>query len=209
MLLYLTHTPTSRKVKAVVNSLKFDIEIKYLDLLKGEQKNPDYLLHNPNGTVPTLVDGDFNLWESNAIMQYLCDTTQGGDTLFPGDIITRSDIVRWQFWEMAHFNRTTQVFVWENFVKPTFDMGKTNFDLVEVATGDFHKYATTLDNHLKNKQFLVGEKLSLADYSVANVAALYALAKVPVESYRNINDWIARLDAIPAWIESAPPMRGH
>ncbi|WP_253815910.1 glutathione S-transferase family protein [Vibrio coralliilyticus] len=75
-------SPNSRKVLAVINHLGLDIEIEYLDLFSGEHKQPEYVSLNPNAMVPTLVDGDVSLWESNAIIQYLAENS-GINDLYP------------------------------------------------------------------------------------------------------------------------------
>jgi len=75
-------SPNSRKVLSVINHLQIDVEVEYLDLSQGDHKTPSYVALNPNGMVPTLVDGDLKLWESNAIIQYLADKA-GDDVLFP------------------------------------------------------------------------------------------------------------------------------
>jgi glutathione S-transferase len=75
-------SPNSRKVEAVILHLGLEVEIRNHDLFKGELRAPDYLAINPNAKVPTLVDGNFKLWESVAIMQYLAEKS-GDDTLFP------------------------------------------------------------------------------------------------------------------------------
>ena len=72
----------SRKVEAVIDHLGLDVEIVHHDFAGGGLRQSEYLAVNPNGMVPTLVDGSFILWESNAIMQYLADKA-GGDPLFP------------------------------------------------------------------------------------------------------------------------------
>ncbi|MEN8800710.1 MAG: glutathione S-transferase family protein, partial [Thiogranum sp.] len=92
-----------RKVQATISSLGIDVDIEYLDFFAGDLSRPEYLALNPNGRVPTLTDGDFTLWESNAIMQYLADTIPA-NPLFPREPRIRADIVRWQCWELAHFN---------------------------------------------------------------------------------------------------------
>jgi len=62
-----------RKVQATANKLGIDLDVEYLDFFAGELTTPEYLKLNPNGRVPALTDGDFTLWEFNAIMQYLAD----------------------------------------------------------------------------------------------------------------------------------------
>jgi len=84
--------------------------------------------------VPLLVDGAFRLWESNAIMQYLADKT-GSDALFPRDPKKRADVVRWQFWEVAHFNKAFGLLAFETVAKPKLKLGATNDSLVEMVRG--------------------------------------------------------------------------
>src|SRR5688572_23984154 len=81
-------SPNCRKVEAVINHLSLTLEREYLDFFTGDLRQPAYLALNPNGMVPTLIDGDMKLSESTAIMQYLADkaTAAGGsDALFPRD----------------------------------------------------------------------------------------------------------------------------
>ena len=109
-------SPNSRKVEAAISHLGLGgIEREYLDFFAGELGAQDYLRLNPNGMVPTLVDGALTLWESNAIMQYLADKAGGrsGETLFPRDPARRADVVRWQCWELAHFNKAFGVIAFE------------------------------------------------------------------------------------------------
>ena len=114
-------SPNSRKVEAVIDHLGLDVEIVHHDFAGGALRRSDYLAVNPNGMVPTLVDGSFILWESNAIMQYLADKA-GNDTLFPRDLQRRTDVVRWQFWEQAHFNRAFGTLAFEAVAKPALNL---------------------------------------------------------------------------------------
>ena len=64
-------SPNTWKVRAVAAHLGIPLEIEFVDLTKGASRTPEYLALNPTGRTPTLVDGDFVLWKSKAIMQYL------------------------------------------------------------------------------------------------------------------------------------------
>ena len=75
MLLYtFTITPNNRKVEAFVKHYDLDVDIHHVSFKDRETQSPEYLAINPMGKVPALVDGDFNLWESNAILTYLAST---------------------------------------------------------------------------------------------------------------------------------------
>ena len=61
-----------------------------------------YLALNPNGKVPTIVDGDTVVWESNTILRYLAN--KRGSPLYPGDPAGRSQVERWMDWQLASLN---------------------------------------------------------------------------------------------------------
>lgn len=63
-----------------------------------------YLSLNPNGKVPTLVDGEVVVWESNTILRYLCAKLAGGAALYPTDPAARSQVERWMDWQLASLN---------------------------------------------------------------------------------------------------------
>jgi glutathione S-transferase len=63
-----------------------------------------YLGLNPSGKVPTLVDGDVVVWESNTILRYLCSKSPGGAALHPTDSAARSQVERWMDWQLAALN---------------------------------------------------------------------------------------------------------
>src|SRR5581483_10065129 len=96
-------SPRAFKVLAVANHLGLDYTIQYVDLAKGEQSKPGYAALNPNMKMPTLKDGDFVLWESNAICHYLAEKKPEAG-LLPASGQARADMLRWQFWDTAHWD---------------------------------------------------------------------------------------------------------
>ena len=92
-------SPNTWKVRAVAAQLGLPLDLEFVDLTKGQSHTPDYLALNPTGRTPALVDGDFKLWESTAIMQYLASQTP--NPLWPNDARIRADIMRWQSWQLA------------------------------------------------------------------------------------------------------------
>jgi glutathione S-transferase len=196
-------SPNTWKVRAVAAHLGLPLELQLIDLTKGQQRTPDYLAINPSGRTPTLVDGDFVLGESTAISQYLADRTP--NTLWPSDARGRADIVRWQCWQLAHWgSEACQPLIFQRLVKKLLNLGAPDAAAVEKATEAFNREATLLDAHLGKQGYLVGNAVTLADFSA--VAPLFYIkeAELPVAPYAHLRDWFARVSALPAWRDTAP-----
>src|SRR5947207_15282453 len=88
-------SPRAFKVMAIANHLGIDTILRVIDLVKGEQRMPEYAALNPNMRMPTLKDGDYVLWESSAIEQYLAGNKPGSGLLHTVGK-GRSDVTRWQ-----------------------------------------------------------------------------------------------------------------
>src|SRR5262249_17067806 len=161
-------SPRAFKVMAVANHLGLDCEIRFIDLRKGDQKTPQYAALNPNMRMPTLKEGDYVLWESSALPQYLA-SHKPASGLRPQDERRRPAVTRWQFWEHAHWDPACAVFAFEYVAKPIL-LGINEPDMAAIAKGTeaFHRAAKVLDGHLKNKRFVTGDTLTLADFGIGS-----------------------------------------
>src|SRR5262249_47179573 len=92
---------SSRRVLIAAKRLGIQLELNALDLRNAHDRQALVKL-NPNSKVPVLVDGDFTLWESVAIMQYFCERTPG-QKLYPRELRVRTDVNRWLSWAQAHW----------------------------------------------------------------------------------------------------------
>lgn len=201
-LYYFPASPNTRKAHAVALHLDLPIDLRFIDLPQGEQRTPKFLSLNPTGRTPVLQDGDFILWESTAIMQYLA--SQIPNTLFPDDAKTRADILRWQSWDLAHWIPACQPLQFENFVKPLLQLGEPDLQVVRQTTERFHQEAAMLNAHLTKHEFLVNDALTLADFSVASALTYAVPARFPLDNYPHIRAWYARIEPLPAWQKTAP-----
>jgi glutathione S-transferase len=195
-------SPNTRKVQVVAAHLGMPLEFEFVDLTKGQSRTPRFLEINPNGRTPVLTDGEFTLWESNAIMQYIA--SKRPNNLWPDDARTRADIARWQFWQVAHWHEGCAGFLWENLVKKVLGMGESDTAALSKAEAAFHRDALVLDAHLGKQQHLVNGALTLADFSVASYLHYAAAAKLPWDRYKNIQSWYARIETLPAWQQTIP-----
>lgn len=196
----LYHHPISSNARRTVMTahlLGTPLELVEVDLMdEGARRRLGEI--NPNGMVPVLQDGDFLLWESCAIMQYLAEL-QPEQTLYPQDARARADINRWMFWACQHFAPAIGALTWEHAWKGITGAGAA--DPLEVARGEreVHKFAAVLDQHLKGRDWIAGQALSLADLAVAPPLMYIDLARLPVAAYPNLMAWLERMKRLDAW----------
>ena len=202
MRLYYFETPNARKPCAVAKYLGSPVEYVRLDLARAEHKQSDFLAINPNGRVPALEDGSFTLWESHAIMCYLA--RKADSDLWPTDEMAQFDILRWLNWDTAHFSRHAGRLFFQRFVKPHFGLGGPDPNEVEDATSFFNTFAGVLDTHLKGRDTIVGDGLTVADFAVAAVLPWAKEAELPLESFPEIRRWHESMMALPAWRDPFP-----
>lgn len=196
--------PMSANARAAimtVYALDAPVELVFVDLQRQEQHQPAFLKMNPNHRVPVLEDGDFHLWESRAIMQYLADKTPG-QTIYPTEGRARADVNRWLFWSGQHFAPAIGIFFWENVVKGMIGRGAP--DPLELRRGEtlFNEFAAVLDAHLADRRWISGTSLTLADLSIAAAYACAAPGKAPVAWYANLQNWFARMQTLEVWRRS-------
>lgn len=200
---YVVGSPNCRKVHAVANHLGIPIELEYHDFFTGELRSPDYLAINPNGMVPVLRDGDFTLWESNTIMRYLADTV-GDNMLYPRDNRKRAEIQRWQDWELAHFNRALGVLAFETVAKPNFMNAPPDASAVAWSSSELARHAPILERVLKGREYLIGDDITLADYSVAHLEGFQHAVPFDWSRYPGVSAYFERIRTSQHWVSTAP-----
>jgi len=194
-------SPRAFKVLSVAEHLGLDYESVFVDLGKGAHRTPEFAALNPNMRMPVMEDGDFVLWESGAIMQYLAlkKPEAGLLSLEPRRL---ADVTRWQCWDLAHWEAACAILIFENAVKALFKLGDA--DPAEVAKGEerFHRAAGVLNGHLKGKRYVADGRLTIADFALGASLNMAGFAKIPVSGYGEINRWYTDLSSLPAWRKS-------
>ncbi|REJ82000.1 MAG: glutathione S-transferase family protein [Acidobacteria bacterium] len=200
-------SPNARKVLLVKHHLGLECEVVVVDLQAGDQRAPEFVDRNPNGLMPVLEDDDgFVLWESNAILQHLC-TRVPGQTLWPRDDREQADVLRWLFWQTAHWGPACGGLTFERMTKHFLELGAPDEKRVAECLANFAKYAGVLDGHLADREWVTGE-LSLADFAIGSMLTYRGPASIPVEDHPNVNAWFERLRSIPAWEATRPGIPG-
>jgi glutathione S-transferase len=199
-------TPLSangRKVLVLTQHLGLEPEIRWVNVYRGEGRTPAYLAIHPSGKIPALVDGEFVLWESNAILQYVSEV-YGGFRLSSRDPRQRADIARWLFWEAAHWQpaltSVLSAFVGHRLLP---DMLPAPAGPPDWADPQLEPLLGLLGAHLANRSFLVGASLSIADLGVAGMMTYFRAAAFPFERFPALAAWFARIESLEAWMDTA------
>ena len=179
-----------RRVTAAAVAMGIDIEIVNIDLFKGESHTPEFLELNPHGLSPVMVDGDFVLYESAAINLYLAE--KAGSDLAGRTTEERFQILQWMFWSGEQ---------WRVFATLTFDevLGKkflgqfADETIVKLAAVKIRTAAAVLDAHLAKHDYIVGDRLTLADFDIAGPFSQNERTKIPLNDFPNLVAWQQRL----------------
>ncbi|WP_338485079.1 glutathione S-transferase family protein [Pseudomonas trivialis] len=188
----------TRRVLTTAAYLGLDVEFVFLDLFSGQNRTPEYLALNPNGTIPTFVDGDVVLFEASVIMIYLAE--RAGSALLP-EGKAKYETLKWMFWAAEHFRRGPTVLIEQRFMERLKGHAE-NPTLVAEALHAIHRYTAVLDEHLRTRTFMVGDALTLADIDLAAPLSHIPRTQAPFLEYPHVAAWYARINAIPAWQQS-------
>ncbi len=210
-------TVNCRKVLAGFHLMEIPFESVHVDYFKSEQKSPAYMAINPNASLPALVDGEFVLWESNAILQYAAEKFQRWST-YPKELEVRADIHRWLLWESSSWFPSCYIYLVENCVKPLLAQ-HADEAVLEAQDANFRKLAAILDQRLCESDWLCGDRPTLADIAVAAPLHLYPYQKMPLEDFPHISRWMTQnVEKLPSWettyvgpgfITQRPPLSVH
>lgn len=166
-----------RKVLWLLAELDID-DYERLDYGRGYTPcdTPEYLALNPNKVVPTLVDGDLVIWESNSILRYLA-TKHGAGAIYPSELVARTRIEQWLDWQLTTaITGIRNLFQGLHVKDPAF----TDAGLLEKAHAQATHAMGILDDHLGTQGgYIVGDALTIADCALGMyVHRWYAL---PIE----------------------------
>ncbi len=189
----LTKSMNSRKLLALIHHLGLPVDI--LAMTVEQVQSDDYAAINPNRLAPTLVDGDFVLWESNAIGLYLAE----GSSMIPAGRRERLDMLRWLHWEGIHYNRMLGTIFFESVVRPQLGWGPTNQALVDDGLEQAKRFLPVLDRHLAGREFILGDRLSFVDFAMASAEPYREAIPVDFDDYPHVQRFYDTIALLPAW----------
>jgi glutathione S-transferase len=171
----------------------------------GHNTEPDYLAMNPNGRVPTLVDGDFVLWESNSIMRYFVLAYGQGLSIYPDAPKARTAVDRWLDWTLSTLQPVDRPVFWALVRTPP-----EKRDMIAIQK-DVDAEAVVWwipDAQLATRQFIEGDQFTIADIALGAYARRWlGVEGVSKPRFPNLERWFAQLSSRPGFQKFiAPPM---
>jgi glutathione S-transferase len=180
------------KVRLTAKFLEIPYRLVELDLLQGATRKPEFLSKNPNGRIPLLeIEGRGFLWESHAIISFLAE----GSELLPTDPWRRAQLWQWLCFEQYNLEPNVATVRWWTKIqkKTAAQLGERLTDKLDKS----YEALGVLEQGLKDKEFLVGDRFTLADISLFAYTHVAPEGGVSLEAYPNIRGWIARVAAQP------------
>ncbi|MBK1990469.1 glutathione S-transferase family protein [Sphaerospermopsis aphanizomenoides BCCUSP55] len=166
-------------VQWYLEELQVPYEFVLLDMKAGEHRQPDYLAINPIGKVPAIVDGDFQLWESGAILLYLVEK-YGNKTLSPEE---RAIFSQWVLF--GNSTLATGIFVEANREK------------------EMPRLLTVLNEIFERQPFLLGNEFTVADVAVGSILGyIPIMLKLDLTPYPAVLNYIQKISQRPAFQKS-------
>jgi GST-like protein len=190
--LYTSPTPNGYKISIMLEETGLDYSLHEIDLMKQEQKLPEFLAMNPNGRIPVIVDhdnDDFVVFESGAILIYLAEKS---GLFLPEDEKKRSQVLQWLMFQMGG-------------VGPMMGQANVFFRYFEEKIPSaIHRYQhegqrllTVLDRQLTGRAYLCGD-YSIADIATWPWAVTHKWSGIDIEGLVNLQAWLTRMAERPA-----------
>lgn len=197
LILYTAPTPNGYKASIALEELSLSYEVRPIDLIKQEQKQPEFLAINPNGRIPALVDrskGEFAVFESGAILIWLAERE---GRLLPTEVKAKSVVMQWLMWQMGGLGPMMgQANVFHRYMPERIPAAISRYQ------GETRRLLEVLDRRLRDSEYVAGD-FSIADIACWPWARTASWSGVEATDLGNLQRWIAALGARPAFTRGA------
>ncbi|MCP4752171.1 MAG: glutathione S-transferase family protein [Proteobacteria bacterium] len=184
--LYGSKMTSAYRCHILLSEIGLDFEEIVMDLSQGEQKSRDFLKLNPNGKVPCLIDGDFALWESVAINSYLARKYK--PELLGKTIEDNALIDQWSLWAVLN----VQPHLFEVLILQDEELKAE----ARKALPPLHRI---LDDHLADRDYMLGDQFTLADINMGSVIAVNSLIGNDISEFARVGKWLGTIFQRPSF----------
>ncbi|MBS4088300.1 glutathione S-transferase family protein [Pseudomonas rustica] len=181
----------AHRVELMLSLLQLPTELIFVDLAKGEHKQPAYLAINSFGQVPAIDDGGVVLADSNAILVYLAQKYGNGRWL-PADPVGAAHVQRW-------LSAAAGPIAFGPAAARLVTVFGAQLNADEAITRA-HNLLKVMDVELGKTPYLAGEEPTIADVSAYSYIAHAPEGNVSLDEYGNVRAWLARVEALPGFV---------
>ena len=178
-----------QKVIFLLEELRLPYERKDYGRQFQNTTTPEYAALNPMQKVPTLVDGDTVVWQSNTILRYLANKTRS--PLYPADSAQRSQVERWMDWVLAELNPA--------YLAGFRDAKKTEAERATDTATNLANELKLLEGTLAKTAWIAGAQFSLADIALGPIVKRCIGFPLGLPASPKTQAWVAELQKRPAY----------
>ncbi len=186
-----------QKVLWTCGELGVPFEREDVGMQFGRNKEPEYLAMNPNGLVPTIIDDGLILWESNAIVRYLC-AKHGAGKLWANDPAERATADKWMDWGNTVLDDAF-VHCFMGLVRTAPE--KRDQAAIQASRDATAKALAMLDQALGKTKYVGGAQFSMGDIPLGPIAYRWHNLQIKRENFPNLRGWYERMTQRPAFRE--------
>lgn len=180
-----------------MEELGLDYDVNPVNPMKGETKSPEHLARNPNGLIPVLEEDGFFIWETAAINFYLAKN-YGDGILWATDPHEEAEIMQWCVFGASSLDKPCVDYILHKQALPEEMRDAACLKAAEEAVV---VYATILNDHLADKDYLVGGRFTIADVNLSAILDYPRKSGYDLSPYKNLTAWLARCLERPARVK--------
>ena len=191
------------KIRAALAEAKVESAFVAVDLAGGKQHEPSFKAINPHAKVPVLVDGDFVLPESDAILWYIAESYPEAN-LLPHDPQGRARVLQWcDFASTSLYVASYEIYLHTSWG----DAANHSAFVAERGRASLVRAMDVLEQRLAGRQFVATDAFTIADYGVAAVLHMLVTREhIKLADYPNTAAYVERIASRPAWQKAMGPL---
>ncbi|MSO90348.1 MAG: glutathione S-transferase family protein [Acetobacteraceae bacterium] len=163
------------------------------------RESPELMQVNPNARIPAIEDGNFQLYESMAINLYLAKKYGAGNDITPTSLEDEARAIQWSFWVMTEIEKPLLTFMLN-----TLGIRPSDETTLAQCRKDLDRPLAVLEAEIAIKDWIIGNKFTVADLNVASVMVWAKTGKLDLTAYPRVSDWLRRCMERPAFRAKSP-----
>jgi glutathione S-transferase len=187
-------TARSRAGRSLWAAEELGVNYEHVPVAVPDTRKPEHLKINPNGHIPAIDDDGTIVWESMAINLYLAEK-YGKNTLWPPTVEQHAASYQWSFWAMTEIEPPIMTIFLNRIILPA---EQRNEKAAAKAVEDLKKPLKVLDDHLHNREYLLGKEFTIADLNVASVLSLAMFVQLDLSATPTAQKWLQKCLGRPA-----------